>query len=170
MHDIVILFPASNYFTVEPESDDTILAMNQMINATFQCKCTVGDYCTSPPFWSLENGGRYLTTFDDDDAIILAERGITYSSSGTSAVLSIPATAKNNNTLISCAGFIFGGIEFSDPQVKLIIIGKSNINRMFVASGTCRGLKQVVERTKFKLCNSTAIMLFHLASNYSLNS
>ena len=72
----------------------------------------VDGYCTSPPFWSLENGGRYLTTFDDDDTIILAERGITYSSSDTSAVISIPATAKNNNTLISCAGFIFGGTEF----------------------------------------------------------
>ena len=40
---------------------------------------------------------------------------------------------------------------------------------MFVVSGTCRALKQIVERTKFKSYNSTAIMFFHLASNYSLN-
>ena len=126
MHDIVILFPASNYFAVEPESDDTILALNQMINATFRCTCIAGDACTIPPFWSIENGGRYFTTNDDDDAIILAERGITYGSSGTSAVISIPATAKNNNTLIFCAGLISGGIEFSDPPIKLIIIGKSS--------------------------------------------
>ena len=122
----VILFPAANYFTVEPESDDTILALNQMINATFRCTCIAGDDCTSPPFWSLENGGRYFATNDDDDAIILAERGITYSSSGTSAVISIPDTVENNNTLIFCAGFISGGIEFSDPPIKLIIIGKSS--------------------------------------------
>ena len=122
----VILFPAANYFTVEPESDDTILALNQMINATFQCTCIAGDDCTSPPFWSLENGGRYFTTNDDDDAIILAKRQITYSSSGTSAIISIPDTVENNNTLIFCAGFISGGIEFSDPPIKLIIIGKSS--------------------------------------------
>jgi hypothetical protein len=118
-----VLFTATNYFIVEP--NDTILALNQMINATFQCTCIAGDVCTSPPFWSLENEGRYLVTNDADDAIILAERGITYSSSGTSALISIPDTVKNNNTQIFCAGLISGGTEFSDPPVKLIIIGKS---------------------------------------------
>lgn len=95
-----------------------------MVNATFQCTCIAGDDCTSPPFWSLENEGRYFVTNDVDDAIILAERGITYSSSGTSALISIPDTVTNNNTQIHCAGLISGGTEFSDPPVKLIIIGK----------------------------------------------
>ena len=96
-----------------------------MSNITFQCTCIAVDACTSPPFWSLQNGGRYFVTNDNDDAAILAERGITYSSRGTSAVITIPDTVENNNTLIFCAGLISGGVEFSDPPVKLIIIGNS---------------------------------------------
>ena len=105
-------------FTVQP--GDTTLPLNQMSNATFHCTC---NECTSPPVWSLENGGRYFITDNDGDRMILAERGITYSSSGTSAVISIPDTAENNNTMISCAAFLFGGSEFSYP-VKLTIIGE----------------------------------------------
>ena len=114
---------ATNYFAVQP--GDTILALNQKSNVTFQCTCIAGDFCTSPPFWSLENGGRLLVTNDNDDAIILAERGITYRSSGNSAVITIPDTVENNDTQIFCAGLISGGTEFSDPPIKLIIIGNS---------------------------------------------
>ena len=114
---------ATNYFAVQP--GDTILALNQKSNVTFQCTCIAGDFCTSPPFWSLENGGQLLVTNDNDDAIILAERGITYRSSGNSAVITIPDTVENNDTQIFCAGLIFGVTEFSDPPIKLIIIGNS---------------------------------------------
>ena len=114
-----------NYFTVQPDATVAILALNQMSNATFQCICIAGDECTSPPYWSLENGGRHFVTNDNDDRVILAERGITYSSNGTSAVISIPDTVENNSTQISCAGLISGGVEFSDHPVKLIIIGNS---------------------------------------------
>ena len=122
-NDVVILFIATIYFTVQP--GDTILALDQMSNVTFQCTCIAGDECTSPPFWSLENGGRHFVTNDNDDAVILAERGITYSSSGTSAFITIPDTMENDDTQIFCAGLISGGIEFSDPPVKLTIIGNS---------------------------------------------
>ena len=98
-----------------------------MSNVTFQCTCIAVDECINPPFWSLQIGGRHFVTNDNDDEVILAERGITYSSySGTSAVISIPDTMENNNTQIFCAGLISGGIEFSDPPIKLIIIGKLN--------------------------------------------
>ena len=112
-----------SYFTVLPDVTVAIHALNQMSNATFQCICIAGDECTSPPYWSLENGGRHFVTNDNDDREILAEQGITYSSSGTSAVISIPDTVENNSTQISCAGLISGGVEFSDPPIKLIIIG-----------------------------------------------
>ena len=108
-------------FEVQP--GDTNLILNQMSNATFHCSC---DECTVPPYWGLENGGRHFSTDNNNDRMILAERGITYSSSDTSAVISIPDRVENNNTMIFCAAF-FGGIEFSDP-VKLTIIGKSVVN------------------------------------------
>ena len=113
-----------NYFTVQP--GDTVIALNQMSNVTFQCTCIADDECTSPPYWSLENGGRYFVTSDNNDRVILTERGITYSSGATSAVITIPDTVENNNTQIFCAGLISGGVEFSDPPVKLTIIGKIN--------------------------------------------
>ena len=106
----------------EVQPGDTILILNQMSNATFHCSC---DECTSPPYWSLENGGRYLTTVDNSDRMILAERGILFSSSGTSAIISIPDTVENNNTIISCASFNFGSAEFSDPPFIVTIIGES---------------------------------------------
>ena len=56
--------------------------------------------------------------------MIIAERGITYSSSINSAIISIPDRVENNNTMLSCAGFLFGGTEFSEP-IMLIIIGES---------------------------------------------
>ena len=112
-----------SYFIVQP--GDTILALNQMSNATFQCTCIVDDECTSPPYWSLENGGRHFVTNDNDDRVILAERGIFYSSGGISAIISIPDKVENNNTQIFCAGLFSGAVEFSDPPVQLIIIGKS---------------------------------------------
>lgn len=100
---------------------NTTLALNQMSNATFHCVC---DECETPPHWSLANEGQLLSTDSDSDRTTLAQRGITYSRSGTSAMISIPDTVENNNTRISCVGFISGGTDFSN-QVEVIIIGES---------------------------------------------
>ena len=116
---MVTIFLATQFFIVQP--GNTIIALNQMSNATFQCTCP---NCTTLPYWTMENQGRYLATNDDVEEVILAERGITYSSSAKSAVISIPVTVENNNTLLVCAAFLFGGTEFSE-QVTLTIIGKS---------------------------------------------
>ena len=51
-----------------------------------------------------------------------------FSSSSTSAVISIPDTMENNNTQIWCAAFLFGGIEFSDPPVRVTIIGEIKLD------------------------------------------
>ena len=107
-------------FEVQP--GDTILMLNQMSNVTFHCSC---DECTTPPYWSLENEGNYFSTNNDIERMILAKRGITYSSSGTSASISIPDTVENNNTIIHCAAFLFGGTEFSNPPILVTIIGES---------------------------------------------
>ena len=72
----------------------------------------------------MENQGRHLATNDANDEAILAERGITYSSNAKSAVISIPDRVENNNTMLSCAAFLSGGTELSDP-VTLTIIGES---------------------------------------------
>ena len=99
-----------------------------MTNATFNCvtECTHGASACGQPFWSLRlvNEGRIITTSDSHDEVIFAQRGITYSIAATSAVISIPDRAENNNTLISCGAFVFGSTEFSEA-VGLIIIGKS---------------------------------------------
>ena len=71
------------------------------------------------------NQGRHLATNDAEDEIILAQQGITYSSNAKSAVISIPDRVENNNTNITCTGFLFGTTEFSEPAVKLTIIGES---------------------------------------------
>ena len=92
-----------------------------MSNATFHCTCVECTYDSSSPGWSLENEGRFLNT---DDRIMLAQRGIMFSSSSTSAVISIPDTVENNNTWIVCAAFLFGSIEFSGPPVKVTTIGE----------------------------------------------
>jgi hypothetical protein len=106
-------------FNVQPPGTVT-LALNQMKNATFNCECT-GCF----PYWSLENEGIRIATNDNDDTDSFIERGITYrSTSDSTTVITIPDRAENNNTLISCAAFISGGSEFSDPPVKLIIIGE----------------------------------------------
>ena len=108
---------------IQPASTVT-LALNQMVNATFNCECTVDDAC-SQPYWSLENEGNTITTTDNNDKDSFAQRGITYSSPSTiTAVINIPDTVENNNTKISCAAFLFGGTEFS-TAVELIIIGES---------------------------------------------
>ena len=110
--------------TVQP--GDTILVLNQMSNVTFHCTC---NECSTPPHWSLGNAGRYLSTDNDNDRVKLVQRGITYSSSGaTSAVISIPDTVENNNTNITCAAFITGSTEFSNPPVRVTIIGESDQN------------------------------------------
>lgn len=106
-------------FEVQP--GNTTLPLNQMSNATFYCTC---DACILSLLWSLENEGRYFITDDGNDRGILAERGIIYSSTDTSAVISIPDTMENNNTLIRCAAFHSGSNEYSDPPVELIIIGE----------------------------------------------
>ena len=72
----------------------------------------------------MGNQGRYLSTNDDADKVILAQRGITYSSSSMSAIISIPDRVENTNTMLTCTAFLFGGTEFSDP-VTLTIIGES---------------------------------------------
>ena len=72
----------------------------------------------------MVNQGRHLATNDDADEVILAERGITYSSNTKSAVINIPDGVENNNTMLTCTTFLFGGTEFSDPVI-LTIIGES---------------------------------------------
>ena len=94
-----------------------------MRNATFSCECTHGDFC-GQPFWSLENDGSTITTNNNIDLETFAQRGMTFSSTATTAVISIPDTVENNNTLVTCAAFLFGGNEFS-AEVELIIIGES---------------------------------------------
>ena len=95
-----------------------------MTNATFSCECTHGDLCRQP-FWRLENEGRIFVTNNDRDLETFTQQGMTFSSAVTTAVISIPDTVENNNTLVSCAALVLGGIEFSDPPVRLIIIGES---------------------------------------------
>ena len=75
----------------------------------------------------MDNQGRHLATNDDADKIILAQRGITYSSSANTTDISIPDKTENNNTLLTCTAFLNGGTEFSDP-VRLTIIGESVID------------------------------------------
>ena len=70
----------------------------------------------------MENQDRHLSTNDNADKVILDQQGITYSSSATSAVISIPDTVENNNTLLMCAAFLSGSTELSNP-VTLTIIG-----------------------------------------------
>ena len=94
-----------------------------MTNATFSCECTHGDLC-GQLFWSLENEGSTFATSDYNDLETFTQRGITFSSTATTAVISIPDRVENN-TLVSCAAIVLGGIEFSDPPVRLIIIGES---------------------------------------------
>ena len=103
-------------------ADTVTLALNQMTNVTFNCECTLGVAC-GEPFWSLEIEGKIITTEDSRDEDTLDQRGITFSSTATTAVISIPDTVENNKTLISCAAFI-GGIVFS-AAVEVIIIGES---------------------------------------------
>ena len=114
---------------LEVQPGDTTLFLNHTINATFHCTCVECASASSPPGWSLENEGISLSTDDENDRMTLAQRGIIFSSSSTSAVISIPDTVENNNTLISCFAFLFGSIEFSDPPVKvIIIIGEIKLN------------------------------------------
>ena len=101
-----------------------ILALNQTTRANFSCNCTHGDLC-GQPFWSLENEGSTFVTNNNNDLETFTQRGITFSSAAATAVISIPDTVENNNTLISCGAFLFGGNEFNEPPVELIIIGES---------------------------------------------
>ena len=116
-------FLATQDLIVEPEGTVT-LTLNQMRNATFSCECTLGDELCNQPHWSLENDGKAIITSDNSDIETFAQRGITFSSTRTTTVISIPDTAENNNTLIACAAFLFGAAEFS-AVVELIIIGES---------------------------------------------
>lgn len=111
-------------FTVQP--GDTILPLNQMSNVTFYCTCDECDLGT-PPFWTVEHDGTYFDTTAASDGMSLSQRGITYGSSGNSAVISIPNRIENNNTMVWCAAFISGLNQFSEP-VKVTIIGRSITN------------------------------------------
>jgi hypothetical protein len=107
-----------------------------MENANFTCECTLGIDCTQP-YWSLENEGITIITAEnnDKDKVRFAERGINYTSTSASTTfITIPDRVENNNTLISCAAVLFGGVEFSNPQVKLIIIGESTCNNYYCNS------------------------------------
>ena len=115
------LFLATQILTVQP--GDTVIALNRMSNATFQC---TRPECTTAPYWTMESQGRHIATNDDRDEAILAQRGITYSSSSNTTDISIPDKTDNNNTLLQCAVFLFGDTEISDP-VTLTIIGESVI-------------------------------------------
>ena len=120
---------AMQHLTVCPGGTNFTLALNQMKNANFTCECTAGIACT-PPFWSLTNEGVIIVTSESSgDEGKFAERGITYSSSSTTAFITIPDTVENNNTIISCGALLFGGNEFSNPRVKLIIIGESELTK-----------------------------------------
>ena len=113
---------------IQPEGTISI-PLNQMNAANFTCECTLGIAC-SPPYWILSNEGVIIITSENSgDEDSFAERGITYSSSSTTAFITIPDTVKNNNTMISCGAFLFGGNEFSHPPVQLIIIGESELTR-----------------------------------------
>jgi hypothetical protein len=110
---------------LEIQPGDTTLLLNQMSNATFHCTCIdCASGSDSPPYWSLENEGRVLITVDKADRVILSQRGIMFSSSSSSAIISIPDTVENNNTQIYCAAFLFGSVEFSDQPVTVTIIGE----------------------------------------------
>ena len=108
--------------------DGTIsIPLNQMNAANFTCECTLGIAC-GQPFWNLENEGVSITTMENSgDEERFAERGITYSISSTTAIITIPDTVENNNTMISCGAFLSGSTEFSRPPVELIIIGESEL-------------------------------------------
>ena len=66
---------------LEVQPGDTTLLLNQMSNATFHCTCVECTYDSLSPGWSLENEGRFLNTDDVDDRMMLAQRGIMFSSS-----------------------------------------------------------------------------------------
>jgi hypothetical protein len=111
------------YFTVQP--GDVTLELNEMSNATFNCTC---DACIIRPlFWTLENeaGTLQLATNNMSDQAMLDQRGISYSSTITTAVITIPSTVENNNTQIRCAGILNPAEidEFSYP-FTLTIIGE----------------------------------------------
>ena len=113
-------------FEVQPS--DTTLLLNQMSNATFHCTCVDCASYSSPPGWSLQNEDIILNTHFEDDKMMLAQQGIVFSSSSTSAVISIPDTVENNNTLIWCFAFLFGANEFSDQPVRVTIIGEIKLD------------------------------------------
>ena len=99
-----------------------------MSNATFHCTCVECTSDLSSPGWSLEIAGIVLSTQDVNDIMMLEQRGIMFSSSSTSAVISIPDTVENSNTQIWCAAFLFGSMEFSDPPVRVTIIGEIKLD------------------------------------------
>ena len=107
------------------QPNDTILLLNQMSNAPFNCICndTKEGQCPISLSWTIQNNGKHLSTEDSDDRMILNQRGITYSSTSPSAVISIPDTVENNDTMIFCGGISSGETFFSNI-VKLTIVGK----------------------------------------------
>ena len=113
---------------LEIQPGDTTLFLNHTINATFHCTCVECAFDSSPPGWSLKNEGITFNTDDENDRMMLAQRGIIFSSSSASAVISIPDTVENNNTLISCFAFLFGSREFSEQVRVTIIIGEIKLN------------------------------------------
>lgn len=114
-----LLAPA--YFTVEP--GDVTLELTEMSNATFNCICSI--CIIRPLFWMLENEAGTLATNNMNDQAMLNQRGISYSSTITSTVITIPGTVENNNTQIRCAGIQNPAeiIESSYP-FTLTIIGE----------------------------------------------
>lgn len=117
------MFLAAVYFTVQP--GDVTLELNEMRNATFSCTCTA--CIIRPLFWTLEYeaGTLQLATNNVTDQAMLNQRGISYSSTNTTAVITIPGTIENNNTQIRCAGILNTAEidEFSSP-FTLTIIGE----------------------------------------------
>ena len=100
------IFLATQDLIIIPPEDTVTLAQNEMTNATFNCvtECTHGASACGQPFWSLYivNERRIIATPDIHDEVKFAQRGITYSSAATSAVISIPDRADGHNLQQCC--------------------------------------------------------------------
>lgn len=102
------------------------IQLSQMLNITIQCQVNSIDH-SYKPIWKLHypNIGRFLSTDNDIDKILLEEHGISFYSGETLANITIPGTVENNRTQIWCTTLHSGVTEFSD-QIEIIIAGKFN--------------------------------------------
>ena len=125
-----VVFLISARLPVNFEPRDTITALNQTSNATFHCTCTECNL-TAPLYWILLRPHFEERFYDtNSNGTILSQRGITYSSSDSSAIITIPDRIENNNTILWCAAFLpEGGSDLSN-SVIVAFFGKP-INIIF---------------------------------------